>query len=422
MATIKLPYAPRWYQKEIHDQLDKHRFGVLCLHRRAGKTVLAVNELIKKILTCPLKNARGAYIAPTYRQAKMVAWTILKDVLGVVPGVTFNEVELRADVGDKRIQLLGAESYDNLRGIYLDYCVMDEYAIMPQAAWGTVIRPALADRKGGALFISTPRGLNLFYELYREAEGLSDWYTKTLKYTDTKSLSDEEIEALRKELTSAEFEQELNCSWQAAIRGAYYGEQMTEAEETGRVTNVPYDPTIQVITSWDLGVNDATVVWFWQVHGAEIRAIDCRAYQGTGLPDIIWDLQQLPYNYSQHIGPHDLNVKELGSGLTRLEIAQNLGVTFDVAPKMPVIDGINAFRALIPRIWFDREKCNNGIEALKQYRTEYDERKGIFRNTPYHGPESDYADAARYFAVTPLRGSMSRRASRPSKRASARAA
>ena len=423
MPVIELGYTPRWYQQEIHDALDVHRFGVLCLHRRAGKTVLAIQELIKRVLLCDKPNAYGAYICPTYKQAKMVAWTMLKDSMSAIPGVAFNEVELRADLQDKRIQLLGAESYDRLRGIFLDFVVLDEYALMPSAAWGTVIRPALADRQGRALFISTPRGHNAFYELYREAEEMPDWYTRRLKYTDTNIIDAAEIEAMRKEMSAAEFEQEMNCSWQAAIRGAYYGEEMTLAEDEGRVTRVPYDKTLPVITSWDLGVNDATVIWFWQLgYGGDIKAIDCRAYQGTGLPDIVRDLQQLPYKYSQHIGPHDLGVKELGSGLTRMEIASNLGVTFDIAPKQPVLDGIHAVRGLIPRMWFDREKCAKGVEALKQYRTEYDERKGIFRNTPLHDWTSDFADSVRYFAVTPHRGTMRTRIRKPSARSSARAA
>jgi phage terminase large subunit len=418
---IKIPYKPRPLQKKIHKNL--RRFNVIVCHRRFGKTVFAINELIKTALTCQHKNSRVFYIAPLYKQAKSVAWDYAKFFSSKVPNVKVNESELRIDFPNGgRLQLLGADNPDSLRGIYIDQVVIDEVAQMPPKLWTEVVRPAISDRKGSVIWIGTPKGHNIFYDLYRQGQSEEEWFTAVYKASETGILDDVELRAAKKTMSEAEYDQEYECSWSAAILGAYYAKEMADAEEDGRITNVPYDPALPVITSWDLGVNDQTVVWFWQVYSSEIRAIDCKAWSGTGLPDIVKELSELPYVYSQHIAPHDIMVKELGSGLTRFEIAQNLGISFDVAPKQPVVDGINATRSMIPRIWFDAENCQTGIEALRQYRTEFNDRLGVFKNAPLHDWTSDYCDSVRYFAVTPLRGAMARRASRPKHRVSARAA
>jgi hypothetical protein len=217
-----------------------------------------------------------------------------------------------------------------------------------------------------------------------------------LKASETGILDEEELEMARKDMTPEEFEQEYECSFTAAIRGAYYAKQVDQA----MIGRVPHDPALRVTTTWDLGVSDATVVWCIQRAGAEVRAINCLAFQGTGLPEIINKLNELPYNYDQHIFPHDVQVRELGSGRSRVEMLQDLGVTATVAPRLSVADGISATRALIPKMAFDAEKCKDGIEALRQYRTEYDDKRSIFRETPLHDWTSDYADSLRYFAIT----------------------
>jgi len=363
--------------------------------------VFAINELIKTALTCPHNKPRTAYLCPLHKQAKQVAWDYVKEFSRVIPGVIFNEAELRADYPNGgRLQLFGADNPDALRGIYLDGVVLDEYAQISPRAWSEVIRPALSDRKGWATFIGTPMGMNEFYKMYDFAQADDDWLAVIYKASETGIVDADELVAAKKIMTDAEYEQEFECSWSAAIRGAYYGKLMDVSETEGRVTNVPYDPAMKVITSWDLGINDATVVWFWQVAPTEIRAIECMAFQSTGLPDIIKEIATKPYDYIQHIAPHDIAVRELGSGLSRLDIARDLGVDFDVAPKQSITEGINAVRMLIPKMYFDKTKCATGIEALKLYRTEYDDKKQVFRSNPLHDWTSDYTDSVRYFAVT----------------------
>jgi hypothetical protein len=361
--------------------------------------VFAVNELIRAALSTAKTNPRTAYICPLYRQAKSVAWDYVKHFSRPIPGVIFNEAELRADYPNGgRLQLYGADNYDALRGIYLDMVVMDEYAQMAPAAWTQVIRPALADRQGSGIFIGTPCGHNNFYDLYQQAAELEGWHREMWRASETGIVRPEELEAARREMSEAEYEQEFECSWSAAIRGAYYGKEMQAVGSEDRITMVPVDKTLPVHTAWDLGVRDSTVIWLFQAAGSQIRLIDCLEFQSTGLPDMIQHLDKLGHKYGDHIAPHDINVRELGSGQSRLETARQLGVDFKIAPKIPLQDGIQAVRSLLNRCWFDT-KCRQGAEALSLYRAEYDDKRAVFRHMPIHDWTSHYADAFRYLAV-----------------------
>lgn len=399
-SVIVSPYRPRLLQREIHDNLN--RFNVLNCHRRFGKTVFAINEMIKQVLSCDKPSPRAAYIAPFRSQAKTIAWEYLQEFTRIIPGMKYNQSELRADFPNgARVTLWGADNYNSLRGIYLDFAVIDEVAQIAPSLWSKVIRPALADRKGGCLFIGTPFGMsNQFYELYEAAGERDGWFRATYKADDTGIIDKEELQAAKIEMSPEEYEQEFNCSWSAAIRGAFYAKEMAQIEEHGQIGIVPMDRNFPVITCWDLGIKDSTVIWYLQVAGSQVRVIRCDAFQGMGLQDIIDVMKSHKYEYSQHIAPHDIEVRELGSGQSRKTLASKMGVRFDVAPRLSVQDGINALRTMLPRMWFNRDTCKEGIEALKVYRTEYDEKKKIYSNTPLHDWASDYADSLRYFAIT----------------------
>jgi len=374
------------------------RFNVIVAHRRSGKTVFSCLRLISELLQKP--GSVGAYIAPQYSQAKRVALELIKGYLP--PGSDVNASELKITLPNQaRLYLLGAENPNPIRGLGLDYAVLDEVSQMPSSAWSEVIRPALADRQGGAIFIGTPMGMSgLFYRLYTDAPGLPDWQRYFLPYTATNALPEAEIEALRREMRPEAFEQEMECSFQAAVRGAYWGTEMAQAEKDGRITKVPHDPAALVHVSWDLGMADSTALWYWQVCGREIHAIRYEEYQNTGLPEIIRQVKAHRYNWGDFIAPHDIAVRELGSGRSRIELARDLGVNFMVAPNWRINEGIEAFRALIPRTWFDREGCGQGIEALKLYRADYQGTREVFSKNPLHDWTSHAADSARYFAVT----------------------
>jgi hypothetical protein len=398
--NIEIPYTPRPLQAQLHDELSQKRWGVVVLHRRAGKTVMAINHLLREAVLNPNTNPRCAYIAPTYRQAKAVAWDYLKQFAGNIPMVRFHETELRCDLPNgARIQLLGAENPDSLRGIYLDMACLDEMADMPESLFPEVIRPALSDRKGKALFIGTPRGHNAFYELYTAAEGQDDWYTAIHKASETGILDDEELDAARSMMSEDQFQQEFECSWVANVPGAVFGKELQAAQETGRISSVPYDPTCKVDTWWDLGVGDSTCVWFTQNVGRAVHVIDFYENRGEGLPHYARMLQEKDYLYGTHNAPHDIEVRELGSGKSRREVAWDLGINFRVVPKLPLEDGIHAAQMLIPRCWFDKTNCGPGLEALRHYHRAYNERLRSFRSTPVHDWSSHAADAFRYLAV-----------------------
>lgn len=370
------------------------RWGACVAHRRAGKTVAAIQRLIISALTCQKVAPRCAYIAPTYGQAKAVAWDYLKRFTrDIAAGV--HESELRVTLPNEGvIRLFGAENYDALRGIYLDDVVLDEFADMSPEAW-TVIRPTLSDRGGRALFIGTPKGRNEFWRIYDNATRDDAWFSLALRASETGVLPPEELEDARKALSPEQFLQEYECSFDAAIIGAYYGRLLDEAQQQGRITRVPYDPAALVETWWDLGVGDSTAIWFVQRVAREIHVIDHYEMTGEGLPHYAKVLQGKPYIYGRHIAPHDIAVRELGSGRSRIEAAADLGLRFETAPRLPVDDGINAVRLALPRCWFDAERCKGGLEAMRQYRKDFDDRLKAFRDRPRHDWTSHSADAFR---------------------------
>ena len=401
---IKLPYAPRIEQQAFHQA--PARFKVLVAHRRLGKTVAAVNEGIRATVRCKLPDARGAYIAPFRNQAKRVAWSYCKQFTRDIPGVSYNEVELAVLFPNgAEFALYGADNAHALRGIYLDHAVLDEVAQMSPILWGQVIRPALSDRRGSATFIGTPQGKNTFWELYRDAAGLPDWQRFLFTVNETNIIHADELLALRREMTEDEFRQEYLCDFEAAIKGAYFGKEMRELEEDGRVCDVPWIPELDVDVAWDLGWNDATVLTYWQTTPAGFEhCIDCDAYQQTTWTDIVGALRQKPYMIGRHAWPPDVRKHEQGSGQSADEMLFELGVYGEILPKISHMDGVNAVRMMLRRARFDATRCAVLVEALKQYRAEYDEKGRVLRNSPVHDWTWDFADSTRYRATSPWRG------------------
>ena len=397
---IVIPYTPRSLQAKLHESLDQHRWGVIVCHRRMGKTVMAINHLLRSAILCEKPNPRYAYIAPTYRQAKAVAWDYLKQFAEKIPTAKFHETELRCDLPNgSRISLLGAENPDSLRGIYLDGCFMDEVADMPESVFPEIIRPALSDRKGFCYFVGTPRGQNAFYEMYENGVHRKDWYTAIHKSSETGIIDDEELQSAKETMTADQFAQEYECSWVANVPGSIYGKEVQAALEEKRICNVPYDPSSRVDTFWDLGIGDSTAIIFTQSVGRAVHVIDCYENRNEGLPHYIDVLQRKQYLYGSHFAPHDIEVRELSTGKSRREVAYSLGINFRVVPKLPVEDGIHAGQMLIPRTYFDNEKAKGLLDALRQYHRAYNERTRSFRNSPVHDWSSHFADAWRYASI-----------------------
>ena len=370
------------------------------MHRRFGKTVMAINHLLRDAILNTKDNPRYAYIAPTYRQAKMIAWDYLKQFAGAIPNVRFHETELRCDLPNgARIMLLSGENFQNLRGLYLDGCVMDEYSDMPESMFPEVIRPALSDRKGYGIVVGTPRGMSAFYELYEAAKADKTWFTKMYKASETGILDDEEIESAKTAMSKDQFAQEFECSWTANVAGAIYGKEIENIMEKGHISSVPYDENHRVDTWWDLGVGDSSVIIFTQTVGRSIQVIDCYENRGEGLPHYCRVLDQKGYLYGTHNAPHDIEVRELGTGKSRREIAYDLGLNFRVVPKLPLEDGIHAAKMFFSRCWFDHTNCKQLLDALRHYHRQYNEKNRVFRSTPVHDWSSHFADCFRYLAV-----------------------
>ena len=396
---LTIEYAPRRQFLPFHNR--RARFACIVAHRRAGKTVACVNELIKAASLCQRPEGRFAYIAPLFNQAKDVAWTYLKRYAEPLLAAAPNETELRVDlINGSRIRIYGADNPDRLRGIYLDGVVLDEYADMAPSIWGEVIRPLLTDRQGWATFIGTPKGRNQFHTIYERARSDPDWMSLMLRASETGLVSVGELEAARKDMTAEQYAQEFECSFEAAIIGAYFGKEIAEAEREGRLTAVPHDPAHSVQTWWDLGYDDSTAIWFVQYVGRELRVIDYYEASGEALPHYAKQLDARPYRYSDHVLPHDVEAHELGTGRTRRETLGGLGLrAIKVVPAQDIMDGINAARLLLPRCWFDAEKCKRGLEALRQYRADWDEKNKILRTRPMHNWASHGADAFRTGAI-----------------------
>lgn len=361
---------------------------------------MAINHLIRSASQCEKERPRLGYIAPTLRQAKSVAWDYLKHYTAPIPGVEYNETELRADLpNDARIRLFGADNPDALRGIYLDGVVLDEFGLMQGRTWSEVVRPLLTDRQGWALFIGTPNGKNSFWEVRNYAGETEGWYLATYPASSTGVIPAEELKSAAGTMTEDEYAQEFECSFEASVRGAVYAQEIAQARKDGRFGRTPYDPILQVHTAWDLGVGDSTAIWFAQMHGAEVRIVDYYEARGEGLHHYAAMLDRKGYKYGRHIAPHDIAVRELGSGRSRLEIAAELGIRFEVVKNLKLEDGINAVRMFLPRCWFDEAKCRQGLECLQNYRWDFNQRLDDFKAVPVHDWASHGADAFRYLAL-----------------------
>ena len=399
---IIIDYQPRKQFIPFHDRTE--RFACIVTHRRAGKTVACVHDLQRGALRSKNVRPRFAYLSPFLKQSKTVAWDYLCDAMlpGREIGATAHDSELRVDYPNGgQVRLYGADNPDALRGIYLDGVVLDEYADMDPRVWSEIIRPALADRQGWAVFIGTPKGRNAFYDMWRRSQSEEGWFSLMLKASDTGLIPESELALARRDLSAEQYAQEFECSFDAAVVGTYYGKLMAQAEQDKRITGVPYDPAALVWTAWDLGIRDATAIWFAQVIGREIRIIDYYEASGADLGHYVREINSRPYVYAGHIVPHDAQAKELGTGKSRLEVLENLRLkNLTLAALHRIEDGINAVRVFIPKCWFDEKRCARGIDALRLYRSEYDDRLQALKPHPVHDWSSHAADAFRYLAMT----------------------
>jgi phage terminase large subunit len=395
-VVVETGYKPREQQRKIHDAVESHRFVVVVAHRRMGKTVAALNQLIHSALQCEKPDPRFAYIAPTYGQAKRVAWDYLVNFTRPLDAA-HNISELKVDFYGRRIQLYGSDNPDSLRGQYFDGVILDEIGDQNPKIWNEIVRPALADRLGWALFLGTPKGANHFKDFRDRAEKEPGWSLLEFKASETGILPQAELEAAKKEMGDDKYSQEFECSFDSPVEGSYYAALLGKLAPE-RFTEFPKDDLCKTYTAWDLGVGDSTAIWVCQVAGQERRLIDFYENHGVGLDSYVKWIRDSGYTQAEHILPHDVEVRELGSGKSRKEALQDLGLSITVCPRVSVDDGIQAVRRLLPNCYF-HPKTKQGLDALRNYRREYDEKRNVFYDKPLHDWSSHAADAFRYLAV-----------------------
>ena len=347
-----------------------------------------------------------AYVGPTFTQAKRIAWQYLKDYAAPYLSKPPQESELKLTLkNDATIHVLGADNADSLRGMYLDGFVGDEYAMFRPMVFSQVIRPALSDRNGWGVFASTPRGKNLFWELHKFAQANPlEWYSLSLKATTSGIMPMNELEALRRQMDPEEFAQEYECSFDAALKGAIYAKEVDQLFADHRVISVEeptrYDPLLPTNFAYDLGFTDSTVYVAWQEHKDGSKTIlKCEATSGM---DIFEHIDRL-HSFSGELGdvwlPHDARAKNLQTGKSVIEQFLSEGIRPSMVPAHKVRDGIAAARKVFPSIYIEEAHTGELVEALKNYRREWDEDMGMFKDKPVHDWASDYADAFRYMCI-----------------------
>jgi hypothetical protein len=306
---------------------------------------------------------------------------------------------LRVDFWGRRIQLYGSDNPEALRGQYFDGVILDEIGDQNPKIWTDIVRPALADRKGWCLFIGTPKGHNHFKELRDRAEKEEGWGLLEFKASETGVVDETELKAARNEMGEDKFRQEFECSFDAAVEGSYYGQILNELEDKKHMQEIPREELSRTFTAWDLGMGDSTSIWVAQLVGSEVRLLDYYENHGVGLDHYVKWIRDNDYIKAEHILPHDVRVRELGSGKSRLEMLEEAGLEIKIAPRMGLDDGIQAVRRLLPRCWFNVPKVQIGLNCLRNYRRDYDEKRKIFYERPLHDWSSHGSDSFRYLAL-----------------------
>lgn len=402
-------FQPRSYQRCLFEALDRDKFRriLACWPRRAGKDLTAWNICIRELIK---KTQIIYYIFPTFASGRRILWDAITNdgfrVLDYLPSELVdrrNESMMRIRLKNGSVfQIVGSDSYDTtLVGTNPHGVVFSEFALSDPMAY-SIVRPILSANNGWVILVSTPRGRNHFYDIYNIGlENPNDWFVSKLTVDDTAHIP---IEEIMRERESGEMSEDLQlqeywCDFNLGIEGGYYTKYIDKLRLKSQIGSVPWSPNLPVHTSWDIGVRDTTAIIFFQVDGQAIKVIDCYENNKEGIEHYVEVLKSKPYIYGTHIGPHDIRHNEFGSGITRWGKAHSLGITFMVADNILIMDGIEAVRTTLPRMWFDEKNCAPLIKALENYRQEYDNKKKTYKNKPRHDQFSNFSDSARYLCI-----------------------
>lgn len=397
-------YTPRKEMVAFHQRETRNAY--LICHRRFGKTVACIAELIIRALYTKKRNAQYAYLCPFRSQAKAVAWQYLVDMTdGVAVDVKVSDLSVTLPNGAK-IMLLGSDNVNSLRGLYLDGAVLDEFAQMRPDLLEAVIMPCLLDRKGWLVMIGTAYGkLNKFYEYYKTSSADPiNWHHQDLKVYDTGVIPEEEIERIKNNISQAKFEQEFLNSFTAELTGTYYASILSDLERRQQINdNIVHDPVQPVHVAFDIGRGDSTVAWFWQQKPDGLAIIDCYSNNGEQAQHYLDHMSTLPYEYGNVWLPHDARALTFATKKSALEQFiehfKGTDTSVHITPRLSVEDGIEATRQTLPVCHFNATKCWTGIEALRVYRKKWDELNQCFSTKPLHDYSSDFADGFRYLSI-----------------------
>lgn len=399
VREIRIPYTPRPQFLPYHKR--KQRFALTVAHRRCGKTVAEVNEGGKKIAQCgrEFPPPQVAFVSPTFGQSKRNAWPYAKHYFAAVPGLKVREGDLTLEFpGGGKYIFAGSDNYDSLRGLYLDHVSLDEFGSQDPRVWGEVVRPALSDYAGSATFIGSAHGRNHFYDLLQQHKADPDWLITILKASETGILTPEELRDARMTMTEEQYRQEYECDFDAAVTGTFYGREIDLAYQQNRISRVLHDRHVDTYAGWDLGKGSNMALWVFQRVGVEWHFIDY--YEGAkpehGLEEAASWVKSRPYRIDEHFLPHDAAATELMTrSTTRVQFLEGRGLRCTVLRRTGLEDGIASVRVNFNQFFIDSSACAHGLDSLRMYRAEWDDKKKIFSDRPVHDWASHAADALR---------------------------
>ncbi|REK56688.1 MAG: hypothetical protein DWQ49_09970 [Bacteroidetes bacterium] len=385
--------------------------ALLLWHRRAGKDNAALNFTA---VETQRKVANYWHMFPEQKQGRKALWE------GVNPhtGIKFIDQafpkEMRASKNDTEMmlrfkngstwQVVGSDTYDSNVGTTPYGIILSEWALANPAAW-EFIRPILLENGGWAIFPYTPRGKNHGWRLYEMAKDNLNWFCEKLTIEDTfredgtRIFTDEMYQnELAEGMDPLLARQEYYCSFDAGLMGAYYTEQL----KLTRIGDYPWNPMIPVHTFWDIGLSDATSIWFGQksFEGDAINIIDFESQNNIPFVDWISRINQKPYNYGMHYMPHDFKKRDWKDGKSAHNVAMEFGFDYEEVPNISINEGIDAVKMFLPRLRFNNSpEVMQGFDALTNYRREYNQKLQVFMNRPLHDWASHPSDAMRYMAI-----------------------
>lgn len=434
--NITLPYMwePWPHQMKFWDAfvMRNTKRNVIVWHRRAGKDQTALNAMVVKAHE---RVGMYWYVFPEYKQGREIFWDGMRDDGRRFRDAIPKELILRSrdDMmlielkNGSMIKVIGTDNADSIVGPNPVGCIFSEFSLQNPIAWN-LVRPILNANNGWAVFVYTPRGRNHGYDMYQNGLKMMEqdpdrWFAQMLTKDDTSKIligddgkplrdpvtgevqwgpivTDEMIEEDKATGMSDELiQQEYYCDFNAALEGAYYAKELALARAQNRISKVLYDPRRPVHTAWDLGLDDAMAIWFFQVVNGQPRIFKYQEWKNASLREVITELKNMPYVFGTHLGPHDISQRELSTKESRYNFAKRLGVKFYPVPKLSVADGIEAARRTLAISVFDEENCADGLDALTNYSKKWDAVKKVYSEKPDHNWASHGSDAFRYLSV-----------------------